>query len=208
MKFVDRTPKRRRNRLKIGYNFLATLPEAMCDELEDEQPEETDAEVTPPEEETLPTSTDTNSSATTQSKSLQTGKLYSVFAELKIAALPIPENLRKRLIEVVRENLDAFAASPTDFGRTSVVCHTFKTGDAKPFRHKLRPIPFTRRQYIEQEVEKLMSVNAITPADPGACPYASRTVFATKKDGTMRMCVEYRDVNAQTVKQLFSTSTN
>ena len=27
LRFVDRNPKRRRNRLKIGANFLATLPE-------------------------------------------------------------------------------------------------------------------------------------------------------------------------------------
>ena len=44
-----------------------------------------------------------------------------------IAVLLIPEQLRKRQIEVVRENLDAFAASPTDLVRTSVVIHTIKT---------------------------------------------------------------------------------
>ena len=32
MKFVNRTPQHRRNRLKIGTNFVATLPES--DELE------------------------------------------------------------------------------------------------------------------------------------------------------------------------------
>ena len=48
-----------------------------------------------------------------------------------------------------------------------------------------------------------MSVGAISPADPGACPYASRTVVTEKKDGTMRMCVDYRDVRAQTEKDSF-----
>ena len=48
-----------------------------------------------------------------------------------------------------------------------------------------------------------MSVGAISPADPGACPYASRTVVTPKKDGSMRMCVDYRDVNAQTEKDSF-----
>ena len=43
-----------------------------------------------------------------------------------------------------------------------------------------------------------MFVGAISPADPGACPYASRTVVTLKNDGTMRMCVDYCDVNAQT----------
>ena len=48
-----------------------------------------------------------------------------------------------------------------------------------------------------------MSVGAVSPADPGACPFASRTVIAPKKDGSFRMCVDYQDVNAQTEKDSF-----
>ena len=45
-----------------------------------------------------------------------------------------------------------------------------------------------------------MPVGAISPADPGVCPYASRIFVTPKKDGTMRMCVDYCNVNAQTEK--------
>ena len=95
-----------------------------------------------------------------------------MLADFKIAAFPIPDKLCKRLNEVVRENLDAFAASPTDLGLTLVVIQTIKTGEARPFKHNLRGIPFARRQYLEQEVERLISVDAIFPADPGASPFA------------------------------------
>ena len=148
------------------------------------------------------TSTETSKPATFTELN-QSGKLQRVLADFKIATLPISEKLRRRLVQVVRENLDAFGASPTDLGRTSVVIHTIRTGEARPFRHKLRAIPFARRQYLEQEVERLFSVGAISPADPGACPYASRTFVTPKKDGSMRMCVDYRDVNAQTEKDSF-----
>ena len=43
-----------------------------------------------------------------------------------------------------------------------------------------------------------MFVGAISPADPGACFYASRNVVTPKKDGTIRMCVDDRDDKAQT----------
>ena len=134
---------------------------------------------------------------------LQKGKFQHVLSELKVSSLSIPESLKKCVIGVVRECIDSFAATPDDFGRTNVSMHTIKTGEAKPFRHKLRPIPFARRQFLEQEVERLLAIGAISPADPGACPYASRTVLAQKKDGTLRMCVDYRDLNAQTEKDAF-----
>ena len=129
--------------------------------------------------------------------------MQQVLADLRVATLLIPEQIRKRLVEVVTENLNAFTASPTDLGRTSVVVHTIKTGSAKPFRHKLRPVPFAIRQYLEQEVEKLLAIGAVSEADPGACPYASRTVTTPSKDGIIRLCVDYRDINAQTVKDAY-----
>ena len=147
--------------------------------------------------------TEISKEVATPTAEIQPGKLQKVLADLRVATLPIQDAVRKRLIEVVKGNLGAFAASSTDFGRTSAVMHTIKTGEAQPFRHKLRPISFARRQFLEQEVEKLLAIGAISVADPGECPYASRTVVAPKKDGSMRMCVDYRDVNAQTVKDAF-----
>lgn len=81
--------------------------------------------------------------------------------------------------------------------------HHIRTGDSPPFRHTLRTVPFSRRQYLEQEVQRLLTVGAIAGADPGACPYASRTVVAMKKDGSLRMCVDYRDLNAATETDSF-----
>ena len=130
----------------------------------------------------------------------QTGKLQKVLTDLRVSTLPIPEQVRKRLIKVVKEHLGAFSASPIDLGKTSVVVHTTMTNAAKPLRHKLRLIPFAQRQYLEQEVKKLLSIRAISEADPGACPYASRTLTTPKKYGSVQMCVDYRDINAQTKK--------
>ena len=117
-----------------------------------------------------------------------TGKLQKVLADLKVASLLISEDLRKTLVQVFSNSRDAFAASATYLGRTSVVLNRIKmTADAKPVRHQLRAIPYVRRQFLEQDVEKLLAINAVAPANPGECPYASRTVVANTKDGTLRM---------------------
>ena len=218
LKFVERTPRRRRNRLRLSSNFVATLPEVEepIRERASQTPTEPadsanpDGDVATPVTTEPATPTNLDGEAAPQIGKLQevqpiqTGKLQKVLADLRVAALPLSEEIRRRVVAVVKANLDAFAGSPTDLGRTSVVVHTIKTAaDAKPFRHKLRPIPFARRQYLEQEVAKLLAIGAISEADPGACPYASRTVIAPKKDGTLRMCVDYRDINAQTEKDAY-----
>ena len=94
---------------------------------------------------------------------VHSGKVQQVLPELIVSSLPVFEVLRRRLVDVVRENIDAFAATPTDLGKTSVIIHTVRTSDAKPFKHKLRPIPFALRQHLEQEVERLLEVGAISP---------------------------------------------
>ena len=85
--------------------------------------------------------------------------------DLKIATLFISETLRKRLVEVLKKTLDAFVASSTDFEKFSVVVQTIKTEFTRPIRYKLRAILLAQRQYIEQKVEKLISVGSIFPAD-------------------------------------------
>ena len=94
-----------------------------------------------------------------------TGQLQKVLANLIVSTLPIPNQVRKRLVEVIKKNFNAFAASPIDLGNTSVVNHTIKIGKAKPFRDKLRPTPLARRQYLKHKMEKLLALEAISEAD-------------------------------------------
>ena len=138
-------------------------------------PDATSEEATStPSNSVTPTSAPTAESTLNSKQELPTGKLQKVLGDLKVATLPISEDMRKKLVQVVSDSLDAFAASATDLGRTLVVVHRIKTaGEAKPVRHKLRAIPYARRQFLEQEVEKLLAINAVAPANPGVCPYAS-----------------------------------
>ena len=122
LRFDDRSLKRKRNRLKVGYKFLTTLPEAVCGDSDCEQLEEPDKDSAPsgePENSQLPFTEDPSntssiaplavmplaqsemnktSGTTTPKEPDQSGKLQRVLSDLKIAALPIPDKLRKRLI--------------------------------------------------------------------------------------------------------------
>lgn len=104
-----------------------------------------------------------------------------MFKKLKVLDILTSELVNRCVVKYVKRNLDAFAASGNDFVRTSVITHIFITGNALLFKHKLRLIPFALLQNIEQELEKLLAVKAISLATHGECPYASRTEIVQKK---------------------------
>ena len=121
-------------------NFVATLPEADGYEQNNIKHK---PDTVQPEPEIMQLEPDTVELNLRRKQ--QTGKLQKVLADLRVSTLPIPEQVRMQLVEVVKEKLDALEASPTDLGRTSMVEHTVKSGSAKPFRQKLRPILIARR---------------------------------------------------------------
>ena len=136
-KCVDRNPKRRRNRCKIGAHFVATLPEIDEHKQNKIQLEPDTVHLEPDIVHFKPDTVETNLTC-----EQQTGKLQKVLADIRVFTRPIPDQMQKRLMEVIKENLDAFSASLIDLGGISVVVHTIKTGEAKPFRQKLQPNPF------------------------------------------------------------------
>ena len=55
---------------------------------------------------------------------------------------------------------------------------------------------------ISEEIDKLLKAGFIEPANG---PWASRLVLVVKKDGTTRVCVDYRGVNDKTISDAYPT---
>ncbi|GFO48475.1 reverse transcriptase [Plakobranchus ocellatus] len=63
-------------------------------------------------------------------------------------------------------------------------------------RVKPYPLPFAARDFVTQEVRDLLSLGVIEPSDS---PYCFPIVVVWKKDGSMRLCIDFRKLNAITV---------
>jgi hypothetical protein len=61
-----------------------------------------------------------------------------------------------------------------------------------PYRHSMR-----FKDEIEKAIKELMAMGHIRPSSN---PFASSVVLVLKKDGTMRMCIDYRALNKKTIK--------
>ena len=112
----------------------------------------------------------------------------------------IPEDACQALAAILMSHLDVFSVDENDLGRTNLIKHHIDTGDAKPVRQPLRRFPPAHVEAISGHVDNLLKQGTIEPA---SSPWASNVVLAKKRDGTLRCCIDYRQLNAVTRKDVY-----
>ncbi|XP_073731162.1 retrovirus-related Pol polyprotein from transposon opus [Misgurnus anguillicaudatus] len=80
-------------------------------------------------------------------------------------------------------------------GRTSCIKHEIKTNDELPLRKKPYRVSRAKNDFIEEQIQELLQQNIIRPS---TSPWASPVVVVDKKDGGLRLCVDYRGLNSKT----------
>uniref|UniRef100_A0A5S6QWV2 RNA-directed DNA polymerase n=1 Tax=Trichuris muris TaxID=70415 RepID=A0A5S6QWV2_TRIMR len=86
-----------------------------------------------------------------------------------------------------------------DLGRTSVVRHRIRTGNAKPIKMGPRRMPHRDRPIIQDLVDRMLQQGVIERA---SSPWSFPVVLAKKKNGSFRFCVDYRKLNDRTEKDV------
>ena len=119
---------------------------------------------------------------------------------LTILQPPLPECLsplqQQQLNELFKEFQDVFNQGEDDLGNTPLLEHGIETHGPpllQPYRWQN---PAVRREEMAQ-VQQMLSSNVIGPSNS---PWASPVVMVRKKDGSLRFCVDFRQLNAATVK--------
>ena len=112
--------------------------------------------------------------------------------------------VRREHIDVIKRDLcrnsDVFMGPSDVLGQTNVVTHKVNTENHEPIRLPYRRLPLSKLDVMEQEVNKMLERNIISPSES---PWSSPVVMVTKKDGSIRFCVDYRKINEYTVKDAY-----
>ena len=113
---------------------------------------------------------------------------------------PLPECLsplqQQQLNKLFCEFSDVFSQEEDDLGSTPLLEHAIET-HGPPLRQPYRrQNPAVRREEMAQ-VQQMLTSNVIRPSNS---PWASPVVMVRKKDGSLRFCMDFRQLKAATIK--------
>lgn len=104
-----------------------------------------------------------------------------------------------QITALLTEYEDIFAAGDTT-GRTNIVTHQIETGEAAPIKQRPHRMTAEGHQQIREAVQKMLEARQVQPSDSS---WGANPVIVKKKDGTARVCIDYRALNEVTRKDCY-----
>ena len=103
---------------------------------------------------------------------------------------------KDELQRLLKKYSDTFTDVP---GVTKAGHHDIEVSDSRPIHCRPYPLPHALRETVKKEVQEMLDYGVI---EPSSSPYASPVVIVAKKDGTNRLCCDFRKLNLVTVKDV------
>jgi len=107
---------------------------------------------------------------------------------------------QSKIADLLNKFSDTFSKSDTDLGHTHLVEHRIDTENAAPIRQPPRRVPLAFAEEEKKLIDQMKEQGIIRKS---SSPWSSPLVLVVKKNGKVRPCVDYRRINAVTVKDAF-----
>lgn len=114
---------------------------------------------------------------------------------------PLSEEWKERITRKLNSMSDVFALNDLDFGHTTEIKHRIRLSDPSPFKQRPRPIHPSDYEAVRRHLRELQDANIIRESES---PFASPIVVVKKKNGDIRLCIDYRKLNRQTIKDAYA----
>ena len=120
----------------------------------------------------------------------------------KVKISPTLTEEQKRLgEELISKYQDIFSTGDLDIGHYTEVKHRIDLHDPTPFKERYRRIPPSMFQEVKDHLQQLLACGIIRRSHS---PWTSNVVLVRKKDGSLRMCIDFRALNRRTVKDAYA----
>ena len=123
---------------------------------------------------------------------LRPGVSKESVADVQVAST-LSEEQRDQMNELLERYSSVFTDQP---GATSMIQHKIVLKSDQPVRIKAFPLPYSVRSDLNKDIAEMLEMGIIQES---TSPYASPVVIVKKKDGSNRICVDYRNLNKITV---------
>jgi len=104
----------------------------------------------------------------------------------------LDEDQKRQLSELICKYDDCFVGGKYGLGNTSIEEHTITTQCSKPVKTPVRLLPLSKRKVADELIKELLEKDLI---EPSTSPWSSPVVIVKKKDGSHRLCIDYRALN-------------
>lgn len=129
---------------------------------------------------------------------------YVLIGNNRCTVLPSVEECaqanRIHVTHLLAEYAHRFASNISEIGTANTSTMKIELTTASPVCQMAHRIPFAKRELVNDIVRDLLNSGIITTSNS---PYSSPIVLFKKANGEDRMCIDYRALNAITVKQPF-----
>ena len=112
--------------------------------------------------------------------------------DLPVLSKSLTVEQRKQLTSLLEEKHFIFGTAP---GHTTLAEHSIDTGDAPPVYHPPYRIPSAWQNQVRREIQTMLDAGVI---EPSTSPWTSPIIPVKKKDGSLRLCIDYRKLNSLT----------
>ena len=119
---------------------------------------------------------------------------------INIGKAPLNREQQSCFIDLIYDYKEVFSLYDGDLGFCDALKHSIPTTTDKPVYLPHRQIPVQLQQEVRKCLESWLKQGIICPSKS---PYASQVVIVRKKSGEIRLCVDFRKLNAISIRDSF-----
>jgi hypothetical protein len=112
----------------------------------------------------------------------------------------LTQEQKEQFTQLIKKYENIFVKDKNELGKCGFVKHKINTGNAKPIKLPKYRAVGKRKKIIKEEIDKMLKKGVIKKS---TSPWASPVVLVPKKNGKIRFCIDYRDLNKITEKDVY-----